>query len=724
MSRRSSAHAVVLVASFTLILLAAAGSGPSAQSPRPIGTRAPGSDVELRGDHGTVEDSTIAGSHTFASARTVEGGTAFARAAEPRSSAGTLLTGTYSREAVVAALQPLAGWRPFPPAADRAAWDGLLGEPLNQSRKAWVVASAEKQLGQPWPALPATLYMEFARNGNRTNYETPYFARRERLATLVLAECFEYRGRFLDEIANGMWAISEEATWCLPAHSARITGDVLQRQDRESVDLFAAETAMTLATARYLLEAELEKLSPALADRVGREVLRRVVNPVATSDEFGSSWWLDGRNNWSPWCASNVLGAAMFVLDDQARLASLTYKMMEVADRFIDRYGDDGGCDEGPAYWNEAGGALLTLLELLHARSGGAIDVYDRPKIAAIGAFIVNAHIAGPWFVSFSDADARTVPHPGKVYRYGERTGLPALRELALSTVAAWKAGESADPPLVMSGTSRAMTGPLMELFWIPAGARPAGVPLPATVWMPNIQMLVARESPELAGRGLFLSARGGHNDESHNHNDVGNIVVFLDGQPGIIDVGRETYTAQTFSGRRYDLWFTRGSAHNAPVVNGVEQKEGRDFQATGVTFADSGRSQRLSMDLERAYPPEAGLKSLRREIDIQRGAAMTIDMRDTVSMAAGAANLRYTFYTVGKTVQEAPGRLIVDCGSRTLVVLVQPATARATVESVDLADPIMRKNWGPRLHRVVIEVPGAGAVSFRITAATADATR
>jgi hypothetical protein len=628
-----------------------------------------------------------------------------------------ILTGKYSRETVAAALRPVADWTPFPPAADRAAWNGLLTHPLNQARKAWIVASAEKLIGKPWPALPATLYMEFARNGNRTNYETPYFARREHLATLVLAECFEHEGRFLDEIANGLWAITEEATWCLPAHAARVAGDVLQRQDLQSVDLFAAETAMTLATARYLLGPELEKLSPALSDRVRREVVRRVVDPVATSDAFGSSWWLDGRNNWSPWCASNVLGAAMFVVGDQPRLAALTYKMMEVADRFVDRYGDDGGCDEGPAYWNEAGGALLTLLELLHSRTGGVIDVYDRPKIAAIGAFIANAHIAGPWFVSFSDADAQTVPHPGKVYRYGERAGLPALKDLALAVTAAWKPGDAGAPPLVMSGVSRAMTGPLMELFWVPAGARPAGGSLPATVWMPDIQMLVARESADTAGRGLFLSARGGHNDESHNHNDVGNLVIFLDGQPGVIDVGRETYTAQTFSGRRYDLWFTRGSAHNAPVVNGAEQKEGRDFQATEVAFTDSGRSQRLRMNLERAYPPEAGLKSLRREVVIERAPAMAVDVRDVAAGIGGAPDLRYTFYTVGTVAEPAPGRLAIDCGPRVLVMEVQPATARVAIAPVDVTDPTMRKNWGPRLYRVVIDVPGATAVSFRFAA-------
>ena len=37
---------------------------------------------------------------------------------------------------------------------------------------------------------------------------------------------YKLRSRFIDEIANGIWAITEEATWCLPAHATRLKGDV------------------------------------------------------------------------------------------------------------------------------------------------------------------------------------------------------------------------------------------------------------------------------------------------------------------------------------------------------------------------------------------------------------------------------------------------------------------------------------------------------------------
>ena len=57
------------------------------------------------------------------------------------------------------------------------------------------------------------------------------------------------------------------------------------------------------------------------------------------------------------------------------------------------------------------------------------------------------------------------------------------------------------------------------------------------------------------SSEGLYVAAWGGHNAQSHNHNDVGNVLVFSDGQPVFVDAGAPTYTAETFSSKRYDNW-------------------------------------------------------------------------------------------------------------------------------------------------------------------------
>ncbi|WP_310604619.1 hypothetical protein [Anaerosporobacter sp.] len=48
-----------------------------------------------------------------------------------------------------------------------------------------------------FPSLPATLFLDYTRIGNRSNYEDIYFLKRRALNALVLAECVSNTGEFL-----------------------------------------------------------------------------------------------------------------------------------------------------------------------------------------------------------------------------------------------------------------------------------------------------------------------------------------------------------------------------------------------------------------------------------------------------------------------------------------------------------------------------------------------
>jgi hypothetical protein len=218
---------------------------------------------------------------------------------------------------------------------------------------------------------------------------------------------------------------------------------------------------------------------------------------------------------------------------------------------------------------------------------------------------------------------------------------------------------------------------------------------------------------------GLYLAARGGHNAESHNHNDVGHFVVYLDNQPAVIDVGRETYTAQTFSADRYQLWFTRGSAHNAPIVNGVEQAEGRERKATAVTFSEQGATVRLALNLEQAYPESSGIVSLRRSIAFARTPIAQAQVRDEFTLARASA-VQVPFFAAQAVERLAPGRLAIACSPRRLIMEYPPEVLEASIEEVPLADSILRANWGAKLSRILFQLrqPSAGGhYEFRFRA-------
>ncbi len=88
------------------------------------------------------------------------------------------------------------------------------------------------------------------------------------------------------------------------------------------------------------------------------------------------------------------------------------------------------------------------------------------------------------------------------------------------------------------------------------------------------------------SARGLTVAAKGGHNDESHNHNDVGEFVVYCDGKPLLIDAGVETYSRKTFSPQRYEIWTMQSAYHNLPTIDGVQQAPGAAFAARDVTYS------------------------------------------------------------------------------------------------------------------------------------------
>ncbi|MFN2155857.1 MAG: heparinase II/III family protein, partial [Anaerolineae bacterium] len=121
-------------------------------------------------------------------------------------------------------------------------------------------------------------------------------------------------------------------------------------------------------------------------------------------------------------------------------------------------------------------------------------------------------------------------------------------------------------------------------------------------------------------------SAWRGHNAESHNHNDVGNFIVYVDGKPLVVDAGVETYSRKTFSPQRYEIWTMQSAYHSLlPTVDGIMQAPGGEFAARSVEYAADDDGAQFSLDIAGAYPQEAGIKTWARTIDFQRGEQVEI---------------------------------------------------------------------------------------------------
>lgn len=635
-------------------------------------------------------------------------------AAEPTGTTA-LLAERFTPDAIRATLLPFGLWHPFPTATDRPAWIALPDE-----ERARLIAAAEARLGLAWPELPATLFLDFARDGNRRRYEDRHFARRYALADLVLGECVEGGGRFLDDIINGIWAICEESFWGVSAHSysPRLTPVVtagrypsvgLPDTAYPVIDLFAAETGALLAWTQYLLGEQIGAALPVVTDRIEREIRARILDPFRSIDAW---WWLGTYparpvNNWTPWILSNILPLVLIFERDPELRAALTSRVIAGLDRFLATYHADGGCDEGTSYWGRAGASLFECLETLMTASGGALVAFDLPLVREIGRYIERMHIGGDWYVNFADGAARVAPDHHLVYRYGRRIG-----DLHLAAHGA--VGLRAGTPPAPSGSLGRLLPPLFDFGWMSVAKPPPPI---RDAWLDGIEVLVAREEVGRA-TGLFLAAKGGHNAESHNHNDVGSFIVGLDGRPVIIDVGVGVYTRQTFGPERYSIWTMRSDFHNLPVVGGQTQQPGREFAARAVHAEIVEAHAMLSLDLAGAYPPEAGIRRWQRTLRLERGEHPRVVLTDTWELAAAPGHLALHLMVADAVAEEAAGQLRCLTPTRPLLVTYAPDQFAVRVEPIAIDDARLGSVWGERLYRVILDVrepdvQGAWSLTF-----------
>jgi len=623
-----------------------------------------------------------------------------------------LLTGKISPEELSDILSETEDWHPYPTIDEPDVWNRFPEYVRN-----FFINEGEKFLDYSWPVIPATSALDFVRSGNRTSYESVSFERRRALTSMVMAELFERQGRFTDQIINGIWAICEETYWGVSSHlGMQSKGAGLPDVTEPTIDLFAAETSCQLAWVLYLIGSQLDRESPLIRERIEYEIQRRILTPGLEREDF---WWMgyDGGslNNWTPWICSNWLPSVMLIEKDPQRKAAAIYKIMVILDHFLNPYPADGGCDEGPGYWDKAGGSLFDCLDDLYSISDGRIDIFDKPLVQNMGLYILRAYISWPYFINFADASAIVGADPFLIYRYGKRIGNKDLMDFG--TFLASRKWSGPEDLVYSFGALGRKQLPTLFVFNEVLGHE--GIePLLLNVFLADIQVMAARSDTK-NNEGLYIAAKGGHNAESHNHNDVGNFIVYLSGKPAIIDVGVETYRRQTFSDERYTIWTMQSAYHNLPTINGKMQMNGREFKAENEMYKADKNNVKFALNIEKAYPEKAGIQSLRRTIVFKRG--KKISVTDQYQFDRSDNKVEMNMMTHFLVKENKNGKITLVNRSKPediLFIHYDNNIFSLKTENIPITDSRLQPVWGDELIRLVfsaINVPGQFEYIFTI---------
>jgi hypothetical protein len=555
---------------------------------------------------------------------------------------------------------------PLPKASDRAAWAEIARKngPEETARR---IASAEEYAALPVPALPASLFLEVKRTGERTGYETPAHDRRIRLLALVIGECLEGKGRFLDPILDLAWAICEESAWNYPAHLIELADPTFPE-----LDLQTGITTLLLAETDYLVGDQLEAR---LGNRIRYEVNFRAFTPFLNRHDH---WWLfqpPGRAaNWTGVCTGGIASAAIYLEKDPARLADIIDLASRSLDRFLDSFGSDGGSSEGPGYWSFGFSFFTLFAHLVEQRTNGRLSYFLDPQVEKAARFPLRTRLSPQNYLNFSDCDREVSLMAAHLAFLANRLNIPELKALSpikdgatgshnpgwgLRTVA-WKEPESAEP--------------LPEI-----------VPV-AHEWFGDLQWMLAYQNPTDPD-GLVLAVKGGHNGEMHNQNDVGSFIVHYKRESVLAELGRGRYTRAYFGPERYSHFVVSSAGHSVPVVNGVGQLFGRQYKASVIEYSADSEKDRLVLELKDAYAPEAGLTSLRRSVTLDR-ANSRVELWDTAEFEAESGRLESVLLTFGQA-EVGPEAVILRGDHAALRIDYDPSQVRAsvdTVKDVDLA--------------------------------------
>ena len=456
--------------------------------------------------------------------------------------------------------------------AKRDVWDKLAG--LTQGRKA--IESAAKLLQETFPELTDELYLQFTQNGNRTNYETVHHKRISWIVQLTLAECLENKGRFMPKLEEFLEQFLSQKSWVLPAHDGKLTNF---NNEELYPDLSCSNAALMLAYVDWFLQ---DKLRQDTRQRIRHEVFRRAITPYQNAMRTGKTikglWWMTSIYNWNAVCTCNLVGASLILMESRHDRAEVL-AAMEIANKFFYRgFTSDGYCSEGLGYWSYGFGHYLMMGEIVLASTNGRLDIFDDdPVVLKCCEYARNIMIEDG--IAPAYADCRVQAEPGQYNLAIIQRHYPELLMKPVNTMGLFP-NNLAQFAIFAFAKDR-------------LAASKASYKIPPVSFFDQAGVLICRSTDE-KGNTFGAAIKGGHNNEAHNHNDVGSYVIVANKVPFICDPGGEVYTRRTFSHERYESKILNSYGHDVPVVAGRLQLKGAN--AKGVILETSFTPERSSI--------------------------------------------------------------------------------------------------------------------------------
>ncbi len=415
----------------------------------------------------------------------------------------------------------------------------------------------------------------YEKNGDTKVYDIIDTHRARRLCCLQILALDD--DKYIGDLEEMLAEFCEQYAWFSSYHGRN---NAAQTFNYSQIDLDTASMSARLSLTYEIMK---DKLRNDIKIRIRREIERRVVIPFENNPVcFG----LDGREK-SNWVATQTCGtglAYLYVFPE--RLPLVKKKLFDSLEAYLSGLTEDGYSSEGYGYWLAGFTSVARFLDEYEQKTGEDIThITKRQKVLNSFEFGRRAVLKNGFYLPFADHQDSVFPKVTRSFSFAPMKRVFGDNFAMYGAYDADSFFVRNDNGELVCNLARGDSGynHILSLDTFEEGFEGDTVKNGTHIYPLGGAFISNRDK-------YSFVAKAGHNNENHNHNDVGNFALFADGKRIFPDVRSHKYDAIYFDNRyRYsEEVFAAGSmGHSVPIVDGKYQMPGASYKGEITDSSD-----------------------------------------------------------------------------------------------------------------------------------------
>ena len=501
-------------------------------------------------------------------------------------------------------------WTPVPPVENREFWGRIAATEYGKM----MLEDAVEYLATPPVAPPEELYRECFVTRDRAKYEKVYFQLKYQTRAIAIGALLDPRPEFIRRFSEILEIFAGMKSWLLPAHD-RYPHTAIPMSNVNGLtvttDLVSIDNASGLSIAIGALETLLDKEAVA---KFKKTLARLIIDPLTliARNRRPYDYWMFLDHNWNAVCYTNTILTFLTAdVPEKDRDLVLDFSL-EHLKLFLSGY----------VSW------------ALYEASEHKINLFASERVQQIAYFFEKVMLGEHQLPLFCDCNPNIFI----------RRDLMEIRDYLIG-----KIPHVDFMPYRVAETGRPQDLNIAQHFMLIGNSSGSGmrpIKLKEFDGFPKTGVFTFR------GDDFALCIKGGHNQEYHNHHDVGSYVLVKNDKALLLDPAAPRYNMDSFHSKNSHQNKLRNSyGHAVPVCDGNLQMFGRQSEAIVKEFNDNG----VTYDMTAPYR-NTPLTELLRKVDFDR-ANRQISITDSAKFSENA-DFAVPLITFGKWEEIAPGML------------------------------------------------------------------